>query len=315
MFLSIIVPVYNVEKYIRRCIDSLLNQNIDNYEIIVVNDGSADKTDEIITKEYIDKIRYLKKDKNSGLSDTRNYGIKIAKGDYVIFVDSDDYIEENCLSKINDYIMNYKEVDVIFTDYYVNKNDYSYAVKGYVAESNTIWNSRNFLTYELGKRSLPVPACFAIYKRKFLVEKKMSFLSGVLHEDELWTITILLNAERIATSSLCYYHYVIRAGSIMQKKDKTQNGIDMILICNKLIKMLNEIDDKKLKKMFENHISMLYMKAMCIGKLYRKEYRNQFKRCLPLKYAHLFKDKVKACLFALSPCIYYIFDIKYGVKL
>lgn len=99
MFLSIIVPMYNVSEYIDRCLNSLVNQNIDDYEIIVVNDASVD--DSLIKAQkwenLYQNLKVINKEKNSGLSDTRNKGLKEATGKYILFVDSDDYIDTNSL--------------------------------------------------------------------------------------------------------------------------------------------------------------------------------------------------------------------------
>ena len=104
--ISVIVPIYNVEKYIKRCLDSILMQKYQNLELILINDGSTDNVEEII-KTYIEKypniIKYIKKE-NTGLSDTRNTGMEIATGDYIMFVDSDDYISQNLLNNLKPYM-------------------------------------------------------------------------------------------------------------------------------------------------------------------------------------------------------------------
>ena len=97
MFLSIIVPAYNVERYIDKCVDSLEEQNIDDYEIIIINDCSTDNTINVIKRRAKCNIRIINKEINTGLSDTRNIGIESANGEYIMFVDSDDYIETNII--------------------------------------------------------------------------------------------------------------------------------------------------------------------------------------------------------------------------
>ena len=105
MDISIIVPVYNVEKYLNRCLDSIINQSFINFELILINDGSTDKSGKICDKyAQIDKrVRVIHK-KNEGVSLTRNLGINIAKGDYITFIDSDDWIEQDFLKKAIEYI-------------------------------------------------------------------------------------------------------------------------------------------------------------------------------------------------------------------
>ena len=104
--ISVIVPVYNTEKYIKKCLDSLVNQTMKNIEIIVVNDGSNDHSEEIIKdyeNKYPEMVKYYKKE-NGGLPSARNYGLEKAKGEYIAFVDSDDYIDKELFSKLDEYI-------------------------------------------------------------------------------------------------------------------------------------------------------------------------------------------------------------------
>ncbi|WP_321053001.1 glycosyltransferase [Peptostreptococcus porci] len=315
MFLSVIVPAYNVENYIMKCLDSLLVKSEKDYEIIVVNDGSTDKTGTIIENNYINKVVYINKENNTGLSDTRNIGLQKATGEFVIFVDGDDYVECDYIESISETINNNSEIDVVYTGHYKEKKGKRVKNIGFESEINKIWAIEDFLISELGKRHFPVPACFSIYRRKFLLENNLKFVTGIYHEDELWSVEVALKAKYVMTSDLCYYNYVIRTGSITQKNDLTQNGLDVIFICNKMINMLNNIENLYVKKLFANHISMLYMKGMCRGKLYRKQYRKQFKRFLPIKYAYFCKDKIKALLFAFSPYLYSRLDLKYGKQL
>ena len=109
--LSIIVPIYNVEKYLPRCIESILNQTFKDFELILVNDGSTDSSYEIL-KEYenkYDNFRVINQ-KNGGLSAAKNAGIKIAKGEYIAFLDSDDYLDKNFLETLYNMAVNNKEV-------------------------------------------------------------------------------------------------------------------------------------------------------------------------------------------------------------
>lgn len=315
MFLSIIVPAFNAENYIKKCLDSLLNQTTDDYEIVVVNDGSTDQTGDIIKDIYEGKVTYIDKEKNSGLSDTRNIGMKYAIGDYIIFVDADDYVERNCVNIIKEKIKTSSVADVIYIGHYEERKGKCVKHQGFESENNKVWKSEDFLVSELGKRNFPVPACFAVYRRKFLIDNNLQFTTGIFHEDELWSAEVALKAKKIMTADICYYHYVIRVGSITQKKDLTQNGLDVMFICEKMINMLNKIENPLLKKLFANHIAMLYMKGMCRGRLYRREYKKSFDRCIPLRLAYFKKDKLKAVLFVFSPKLYYAVDLKYGVKL
>ena len=148
MLVSIIVPAYNVEKYIEKCLDSLLNQTDNDYQVIVVNDGSTDKTGEIIQRGYSDKVVYIDKKVNSGLSDTRNIGMQSAIGEYVIFVDGDDYVENDCIQKIRNSVADHKDVDVVYIGHIEERNGERIKFKGFQSESNKIWSANEFLKSE-----------------------------------------------------------------------------------------------------------------------------------------------------------------------
>ena len=106
MKFSIIIPVYNVEAYISKCLDSIKNQSYDNYEVIIVNDGTKDNSVNVIDKYLSDNRFKLYNKENGGLSSARNYGIKYVTGDYILFIDSDDYIERDLLNNFNNILKN-----------------------------------------------------------------------------------------------------------------------------------------------------------------------------------------------------------------
>lgn len=128
----------------------------------------------------------------------------------------------------------------------------------------------------------------------------------------MWTPQVVNKAKNIYLSDLTYYHYIRRDNSITKVKDKTKNGLDLMESCYELIRIFSNMDDDYLKRMMDNHIAMLYMKAMCRGRLYRKEYSKIIDRKFPIRYATTSIDKIKAMLFLFSPYIYYLLDRKYG---
>jgi len=125
MKFSIIVPVYNVEDYLKQCLDSIIGQTYTNFEIIIVNDGSKDNSQQIIDEyeqKYPSLIKAFKKE-NGGLSDARNFGVEKVVGDYILFVDSDDYINKELLEKLNEVIVRDKEPEIISFDAQVIHKD------------------------------------------------------------------------------------------------------------------------------------------------------------------------------------------------
>ena len=311
MFLSVIVPAYNVEKYIEKCIQSIAKQDISDYEIVVINDCSSDNTLNVIERLNIQNMVIINKDKNGGLSETRNVGLEVARGDYVMFVDADDYLADNVLGKIEKFAK-YNQPDLIYLKYIMVKNGKEINCENFISPCDSVFEGREFLIRELKNRVLPIPACFSIYKKAFLIENELRFKVGILHEDELWTPLCLMSANKIGTLDLYFYYYQIRNDSITQKKDKTKNGIDMAETAKTLDAIVNQMDDDELKTLMNNHIAMIYMKAISRGKLYKSEYKSNIARTFPLKRAYYLKERVKALLFAFSPHLYCCVDQRFG---
>ncbi len=247
--LSFIVPVYNVAQYLRKCVDSLLAQDYDDYEIILVDDGSTDNSPQICD-EYVrenelesEGVRELGKplisvlhQENRGLSAARNAGVRIARGEYICFVDSDDYWEPNVLGGLMTQIerdnldvlrFDYKNVNEQYEEFHPNKDP-----KRDVDYSTEITDGETFLNERLG------PACYAvmfILRRDMIIGDKPSsnplilssvnplnntlFTPGIYFEDTEWTPRMLLGAKRVASTSKVVYNYLWRTGSITLPTD------------------------------------------------------------------------------------------------
>lgn len=316
MLLSIIVPMYNVESYLNKCIESILNQKINNYELILIDDCSSDDSLSI-AKQYKNytQIKIIEKENNTGLSDTRNIGLREAQGEYILFLDSDDYIEAESLGKIQNIIIAQNYPDIIYFGFMEENESIIEKKYGYKSNKNHLFLNNEFAISELAQRSLYAAACFGVYRRDFLLDNNLFFKVGIFHEDELWTPQVVIKAETIYTSDYAYYHYVRHNNSITRKKDKTQNGIDLINSCKELDCLLEQIEDHQLYKLMNNHIAMLYMKAMSEGKLFEKEKRKYIERSYPLKKTCFAKDKAKSILFFLSLKLYYIANnLKSGLR-
>lgn len=303
---SIIVPVYNVESYLAKCIESLLQQNYENYEILLIDDFSKDNSTKIM-REYQkknEKIKCFYNKKNMGLSDTRNLGISESEGDYLLFIDSDDYVDNNFMTLIAETIEKQESPDVIYCGFYQEYKNIIEKKYGFVSPKKKLYDSEDFLISELSKRNLYAPACFAVYKRKIIIENNIRFESGLLHEDELWTPNILFFAKKIYTSDICFYHYVRRDNSITKAKDKTKNGLDLLIIAKKIKELYKYGSNKKLLKHIKNHSAMLYMKGISRGLLYRKEYKDNIDRFFPIRNASTFYDILKSIIVLISPRLY-----------
>lgn len=221
--LSIIVPLYNTEKYIARCLDSLLNQSIpvDRYEILVINDGSPDNGKQLVEK-YVSKYSNIKlfDQTNQGLYITRNRGIEIASGKYLYFIDSDDFIAENSLFSIIEYMKEY-ELD-IFGFSIVATSESSLAPMN-ISKSDLIeLEIFDGPTY-ISQKSFRNEVVWYLVNREFLIKNNMSFRNGHGLEDGIFTAELIYNAKRITSALLKIYGYFQRPESTMHTNNSLRN--------------------------------------------------------------------------------------------
>lgn len=211
--ISVVVPIYNVEKYIARCLDSILMQDYENLELILINDGSTDNVEAKINtylEKYPDIIKYIKKD-NGGLSDARNKGIEIATGDYIMFVDSDDYLEPNLLKKLSPYID--KEIEMIkFKAQKVTENGEVLGIlDGPIFDITTGEEAFSEMCFE---DQLMETAWLYLYKTELIKQNSFKFAKGLYHEDFGLIPLIILKAKTFISTDICGYNYVQSTNSI-----------------------------------------------------------------------------------------------------
>lgn len=218
---SIIVPVYNVEKYLRKCLDSLINQTLKEIEIICINDGSTDKSLEIL-EEYKnrDSRIILLNQENSGQSVARNRGIEIAKGEYIGFVDPDDWIDLDYYEKLYNA---------------ASTNDTDIAVGGIIRvtgikkkkflnfEKETLTDNAN-LKFELCDVPEKSYVCNKIYKTQKLKEINLKFEEGRIFEDCIFTPQALFFLEKMVTVPNIYYYYLRRGNSTVKQRSEKANA-------------------------------------------------------------------------------------------
>lgn len=220
---SIIVPVYNVENYLGKCLDSLLNQSYQNIEIIVVNDGSKDRSWEIIedyTHKFPEKIKPFTKE-NGGLSDARNYGLDRATGDYIGFVDSDDYVTE---AMFEEMLLLAKKHDAKMVICNIQKVDQNGNVTQKLTQipnmPEKIELKNNFSVFS----DLSYFACNKLFKRELFNQKR--FKKGVHFEDIQLIPQLLLACDTIVQTQNFHYQYLERTDSIT--KAHTEKGLDIL---------------------------------------------------------------------------------------
>ena len=203
MNFSIIVPIYNISKYIHQCVNSVLMQNYYDFELILVNDGSTDDSENECLKFHDSRIKYFKKE-NGGLSDARNFGIEKSTGDYILFLDGDDYYDCSFLEEIN-RLLNKKNVDVLVIN----------SKKIFENHQSINHTKKEVFKDDLLKLNI-YKACARdkVIKRSFLQKNKLFFKKGVLSEDILWCGQILFFNPEIDYYQKPIYCYRQRAGSI-----------------------------------------------------------------------------------------------------
>lgn len=241
--ISIIIPIYKVEKYIKRCIDSIIEQEYKNLEIILVDDGSPDNCPEICD-EYAEKdnrVIVIHKE-NGGLSDARNYGMKRATGNWIVFVDSDDYISKDFVSYLYNLVRNNNSEIGITSPiiFYEDKKFKEYTNK---KEKIIIMDKKNALKEMLYQKIFDTSAWGKIYKKEVL--ENVLFPCGKLYEDISTIYKVILNSNRIVYSNQKKYFYLKRKDSIMGRKFKN-NDMDYIYQTSEMFSEIKKIKDKEL---------------------------------------------------------------------
>lgn len=208
---SVIVPAYNVEKYIDRCIESLLKQTLDDIEFIIINDGSTDNTLKKINK-YLpnDKIRLYDRS-NHGIGSTRNYGLNLAHGEYIGFVDSDDYIEPDMFEKLYNKVKQ-DDLDMAVCDYYKNFEETNKSVIDIISDMDVrkIYNLKDnpYLFNQIN-----LSPWNKLYKKDLINLNIENFSETLKYEDVPFVVRMLLTASSIGKVNVPLYHYVIHKNS------------------------------------------------------------------------------------------------------
>ena len=212
--ISVIVPVYNVEAYLKKCVDSIINQTYKNIEIILIDDGSTDSCGEIcdLCAANDERIIVIHKE-NGGLSDARNAGIEIHKGKYVTFVDSDDWVEPTYVEQLYRLLIE-NDADLSVCDFRCVYNENNSHDSPTSDQKVFVWNRKEALTMLLSGNKMSTSAWAKLYKCKYFMEKGIRYPKGRLYEDIPVTYSILLNANKIVYGCYTLYNYFIRSNSI-----------------------------------------------------------------------------------------------------
>lgn len=266
MKFSIIIPLYNVEQYIEKCIESIANQSFYDYEAIFIDDGCTDNSaiiaEELATNKGIPfKIIHQT---NQGLSAARNAGLKEASGEYVLFLDSDDWIEPNALSTLAENINGEDLICFSGRRYFENSGIYEEAD---LLERKKYGTGGDYYSENALKHRYFAFVCVVLraYRRQYLVENKLCFEPGIKHEDNLFTPLACFYAKKVKVIPDALYNYRIRRSSIMTSRG-LQNRKDIIHIANTLAEFFSKqqaIDKTTLYQALTHHYQSSF--SNCTG--------------------------------------------------
>lgn len=292
MELTIIVPVYNVEKYLRECLNSIYSiKNID-YEVILVNDGSTDNSLTILNEyrdKYFERTKIINK-KNGGLSSARNIGIENSKGEYISFIDSDDIIDAREYEK---FFREGKELNLdimvgnlkYFSDKKIGEPLFrSEQIKKLEVVEGTVF----FKTLFQNKKCFREEVVDDIYRREFLCKNNLYFLNDILHEDSLFTPKVYLKAKKVKYIDRAFYLYRQRSGSIMSKvTDNSINSLEKIcLILLDEYKNTNKDGKEALSKLLPSFYKVVLYRYINLKRNYKEKlnnYRKIYRETLALE--------------------------------
>lgn len=258
---SIIIPCYNVEEYISSTINSVLEQTYNNWELILVNDGSTDNTIKILeryNKKY-ERITVIEQD-NNGVSSARNIGLEMAKGEYIYFLDGDDIIESNLFTQAKKAFEKNKEIDIFSFGFNIVNNEKevmeSYSFEKYNAD---LFSSNEFMKLYLNKK-IRQHICSFIIKKKILIDNQISFSENISYgEDQEFQIKSIHHSNIIFYKSFPFFNYLNRSDSAVNKKI-TVRRLDLIKVMFDLQDyLLNNNINKNIISDFNNYLSMVYL--------------------------------------------------------
>lgn len=234
---SIIVPVYNVEKYLARCLDSIINQTLKSIEIICINDGSTDNSAEILDK-YAQKDNRIKiiTQKNAGLSAARNAGMKIVKGEYIGFVDSDDWVDNDYFEKLYNAAKN-NDCDIAVSDF-IRRHKKSQKKRLNLSEEKVFEKPED--KYLICKTYREGCVWNKIYKTELLMTIDLKFVPGMFYEDRDFTARSLFYSKKLITVPNTYYNYFVNTKSIVKKGGNKLKDEHYILVRQQVLQFIKE---------------------------------------------------------------------------
>lgn len=284
--ISVIIPVYNGEKYIQRCIDSVFNQTYSNVEIIVVNDGSTDNTENIL-KSYSNIVLINKK--NEGVSRARNTGLSLATGDYVYFCDADDYLEKDAFEIL---VKEYAESDLLRFGHYVVDGEKKKEKKNtddVLALVDLTFDSKKLLEYLVSNKTEGHLWNY-LFKLSVIKDNKILFDEELFYqEDVMFLLEYCLKIKNVKVISNPYYNYCVNENSVTKNIESSIRNLSSIAnLRYKILKLLKDSNNMNLSSLLEQRFLNLQLSYILDyrKKLSKKEYFNALKRIATANYEY-----------------------------
>lgn len=302
--ISIVVPVYKVENEIDRCVKSLLSQTYTNIEIILVDDGSPDNCPKICDE-------YAKKDgrvsvvhkQNGGLSDARNAGLKVANGKYILYVDSDDYIDLDTCQRFIDAVGGEEDIDIIVGNAIMHKENATEMITHNSLQVGKTYDAHQVIKISINAKEWYAPACLNMYRKEFLISNELFFKVGIYFEDMQMLPRVFLTASKIRVIEGTFYHYIIRNDSITTSVKNAKKENDTFENLAEWKEMFDKVSDVELRKYLYGMLMRCYLHECRLYKV-DKWILEGLNIGFAVKYSLDWKEKMKALVFGVAPNLY-----------
>lgn len=298
MKISVVIPVYNAAPWLQRCLRSALDQDFDGLEVVCVDDGSTDDS-LAICRGFAGRdarVRVVSR-AHGGAAAARNTGIDRAAGAYILFLDSDDYLEPGALSALWEAAQA-DALDMVRCGRVIERGNGSFRDVRRERIGGQVTDGAAYFAEAYRKRAYACSPGPGLCRREFLVENGLFFREGITHEDELFMPCALVAARRVRYVDRCLYHYVMREGSVMHAEDPERRGDDLVTVAMALA-CVKDVP-RVCRRAWEDNLLGKYFAGFTVGRGYRRELRGRFDRTFPLRHAASVKNGVRAAVFAVS---------------
>ena len=301
---SIIVPIYNVGEYLKKCVESLEQQNFESYEILLVDDGSIDGSggicDSLARAQTKVKVFH---EKNKGVSAARNCGLKNAKGEYILFMDGDDYVEPDFCSELDRILKEHENPEIAVYGATEEDGKHQKELNPSEIRENRVVSGHDYLLLCYQENHLSNTVWTYAWKKDFLESHDLRFVEGILHEDVEFIPRALLQAKRLVRADIRPYHYCVRSNSISTQRHTEKNIKDLFWVLAQQQQLAKQ-QEPELRRWMKNGILNSYLNMVQEARIYRPEYRSYFKKRFMWGKAATIKNHMRVGLCTISPWLY-----------